>query len=340
VSIPKDSPESILDDIWKWAQTYKMRINEENKSLWYLTDEFGSKIRHSGDANFVMVPFFCQYYGYSISLLFPKRNCKLMEEIARDYSYGEKDPDNLRTCLYPWVQSKLSASTVPSQKPREYFEKVADKMEKTLPAIESFMIPFISVPEGTVKVYSEIKYVDDTLTDPRFQLVSEKSEADVLWLSREINDFNNQFDTGPGQLVNSIPCQYLMTVKADLAELAKRIKGQTWHPLTYDIHSELENFIVEFERREAESLNNVWILKSWNAQRGAITRVSKNLNQIIRHRETLHPYVIQKFITNQVQLKGKAFYYRYHFMIKSIEPIEAYVIDVVRGKPTENYLKN
>ena len=50
-------------------------------SLWYVLDEFGSRIRHHGDANFRMVPFFCQFWGYSVSLLFPRRNVAAMSEV-------------------------------------------------------------------------------------------------------------------------------------------------------------------------------------------------------------------------------------------------------------------
>lgn len=315
---------------------YNINIDGEDAAFWYLLDEFGSRIRHHGDPNFVVVPFFCQFYGYSISIMFPRRSLRPFEEVTRDYSAGTKKSDDRSIRLYHLVQSKIEASPAAPQKPAEFFEKIADKLNMTLPSLEAHMIPEIKPPTQNIKVYAETAQVQKHLNDELFELVPDRSSADILWLQKPVHDFQEQFDQAPHQIVNSFPFEYLMTVKVDLTEMAKRKRkdGETsvhWYSPTYDLLSEAANFIAEFKRRESQEMENTWIMKSWNGQRADKTIVTSCLTEILRHRELNQPLVVQKFITNQFTINNRAFHYRYHFFIKSIQPIEAYVVDMVRG---------
>ena len=322
---------AILDEMWRWCQTYKLTVNNVAQSLWYVLDEFGCQLRHHGDANFVLIPFYCQNFGYSISVLFPRRSAVQCMEVTRDYCYGVTDTDARRVQMMPWVKSKLSAPTVTCEKPRQFFEQIAEQLEMGT-VMDPGMIPFISPPAANIQVYTDTDHVRESLSDSLFELVDNRDQADILWLNGPVLDFSKQFDSGPAQLVNSIPFQYLLTVKIDLAQLARRTVLRTgahahWLPATYDILTELESLCVEFNRRDAAGLDNVWMLKGQNEP-----KLTKDLNEIVRYRETQSPLLIQKFISNQMTLGGRAFSFRYYFMIKSIEPIEAFVIDTFQGE--------
>ena len=298
------------------------------ESLWYVLDEFGSKVRHAGDPNFLLVPFFCQLYGYSISLLFPRRPVREMDEVTRDYCHGVASVEQRRVQLYPWVKSKLSASNTPPPKPAQFFATVADKLEMTMPSVDPALIPMIEPPVSDIKVFVDVpKGTDFTQLGAPFTLVTDRTSADVLWLRRSVSDFSSLFDDSPHQLVNSFPFDFLLTVPVDLCQLARR-SGGLWMMPTYDIITELENFIAEFERRAETHANNIWILKGLNAP-----VVTRELNEIVRFRETNRPILIQEFVSNQLLLDGKAFSYSYFFFIKSADPLEAFVIDIFQGFP-------
>ena len=138
MNLTSENEDEILDEMWRWCQTYNLTIENQPQTLWYFLDEFGSKIRHHGDANFILVPFFCQFYGYSISLLFPKRSVPEYAEINRDFCYGITDTDVRRIQMFPWVKSKLSVPRLTPAKPQEFFEMIADKLKMKMPTVESF----------------------------------------------------------------------------------------------------------------------------------------------------------------------------------------------------------
>ena len=113
----------------------------------------------------------------------------------------------------------------------------------------------------------------------------------------------------------------------DLAQLARRSKVANWMALTYDILTELENFCVEFRNRESSKKDNLWILKGLR-----VPVVTDNLDEIVSYKQTNRPIVIQKFISNQATFDGKPLAVRALFFLKSIAPIEAFLVDEIEGK--------
>ena len=65
-----------------------------------------------------------------------------------------------------------------------------------------------------------------------------------------------------------------------------------WYPVTYDLYSQLPQFISHFKKRKSWAKDkNVWICKPWNMA-SMDTTVSNDLNEIIRIRETEVPKVL------------------------------------------------
>ena len=61
--------------MWKIAQTYSIGNQgltvEDRMPVWYIMDEFGSRLQHSDDPNFRLVPFFSLLDDCAYSILFP-----------------------------------------------------------------------------------------------------------------------------------------------------------------------------------------------------------------------------------------------------------------------------
>jgi len=65
-----------------------------------------------------------------------------------------------------------------------------------------------------------------------------------------------------------------------------------WYQVTFDLYSQLPQFISHFKKRtEWARDQNVWICKPWNLARSLDSTVSNDLNEIIRLRETEVPKV-------------------------------------------------
>lgn len=43
--------------------------------------------------------------------------------------------------------------------------------------------------DGIYRVYSDVKYVVNFLTHPKFELVDNREDADILWLMENFKDF-------------------------------------------------------------------------------------------------------------------------------------------------------
>ncbi len=74
----EDFIESIMSEMWKFNQTYKLSTeqltDEEREPIWYIMDEFGSSVRHSNSPNVSCVPFFYLPTKTMFSVIFPTRD--------------------------------------------------------------------------------------------------------------------------------------------------------------------------------------------------------------------------------------------------------------------------
>uniref|UniRef100_A0A803K6H5 Tubulin tyrosine ligase-like 12 n=1 Tax=Xenopus tropicalis TaxID=8364 RepID=A0A803K6H5_XENTR len=136
----------------------------------------------------------------------------------------------------------------------------------------------------------------------------------------------------PHLLLNQFPCENLLTVKDCLASVSRRAGGPRWLPQTFNLRTELPQFISYFKQREQRGDDNHWICKPWNLARGLDTHVTTNLSYIIRQREST-PKVVCKYIEDPVLFHRDdvglvKFDIRYVVLLRSVQPLRLYAYDV------------
>lgn len=71
--------------------------------IWYIMDEFGSRIQHSDQPSVRIVPFFSLSEGATYSVMFPVADLNENQEITRDFLEGFLDDNVSRSALLiPW----------------------------------------------------------------------------------------------------------------------------------------------------------------------------------------------------------------------------------------------
>lgn len=80
-----------------------------------------------------------------------------------------------------------------------------------------------------------------------------------LWTRLDFDMINNFFsdrelsEERPHVMLNQFPCESLVTVKDCLAAVARRVNGglsPDWLPKTFNLHTELPQFIKHYQRRQ------------------------------------------------------------------------------------------
>ncbi|XP_060759389.1 tubulin--tyrosine ligase-like protein 12 [Neoarius graeffei] len=331
-----DIVDLVLDNMWKFNQTYQLSQGsaEEKMPVWYIMDEFGSRVQHSSQPSCCMAPLFYTPQQIAYSVLWPLQDLENGDEVTRDYCYGE--PDSLmRVCrLFPWFPDDLEGLSDETMEPLDiYYETILQASKEKLPV----EIQAYRVPDGKVlKVYTEMKQVLDHLKHPRFHFTDQNEEADILWMYSPINDYKTLSEEQPHVLLNQFPCETLLTTKDCLASVARRAKrgghAPLWLPTTFSLQTELPQFIRHYLQRQKRGEDNHWICKPWNLARGLDTHITSNLNYIIRQREST-PKVVCKYLEDPVLFDRKEvglvkFDIRYMVLLRSVQPLRLYTYNV------------
>ncbi|XP_018408938.1 PREDICTED: tubulin--tyrosine ligase-like protein 12 [Nanorana parkeri] len=327
--------EEVLAEMWKYNQTYQLSHGsaEEKVPVWYIMDEFGSRIQHSDEPTFVTAPFYYIPHQLAYTILWPLRDISNGEEVSRDYAYGETDPLRRSCLLLPWQPEDLSHINYQTPEPAEtHYQFIFAENKETLPhPVE----PPLHDESKIFKVYTDIQQVLNAVNHPRFVFTNEEKEADILFNFSHIKDYKTFSTERPHVLLNQFPCENLLTVKDCLASISRRVgdtEGPKWLPRTFNLKTELPQFISYFKQREQRGEDNHWICKPWNLARSLDTHVTTNLSYIIRQREST-PKVVSKYIENPVLFHREdagmvKFDIRYVVLLRSVQPLKLYVYDV------------
>ncbi|KAI4495456.1 hypothetical protein M0802_008670 [Mischocyttarus mexicanus] len=337
-----DKIEFILKEMWRYNQSFSVNSGtiEDRMPIWYIMDEVGSAINHSDDPNFRTVPFLYLPEGITYTLLFPIKNVKYEEEVTRDFIEGQTNGLKERQALLlPWVDNSFINKSFVQDTPNEKYFLAGHILEDVPDKIDLEVIP-LRRPNEKLKVYSEYNYVNDYLTDSAFEIVDREEDADILWYTSHFKEYKELSIRSPHVFVNQFPFENVLTVKDLLCIVCRRKATDKsydvdtldtypiWLPTTYNLNTELVQFVAYFEQRESKNLDNLWICKPWNLARGLDTHITDNLFQILRLPST-GPKIAQRYITKPVlydrpEVGFVKFDIRYVVMLRSVSPLKAY----------------
>lgn len=302
-------------------------------------DELGSAINHSDTPNFRIVPFMHLPDGVTYSLLFPVQDVEEGTQITRDFVEGNDQDSRIREALLlPWRNTRFTdvdfKQTEPDQK---YF--LDGHIEESLP-VATCAAPKID-RSRPLRVYTTYSMVQQYLNDPLFEVVENEEMADILWLTSHFKTYKEFSEHAPNKFINQFPFENVITIKDLLSIVCRRAADQyyneetlatypKWLPTTFNLKTELPQFVSYYQSREDKGLDNHWIIKPWNLARGLDTYISKSISQIVRLQPT-GPKIAQKYLENPVLFERTdtgakvKFDVRYVFLVKSTEPLEAYI---------------
>lgn len=337
--------EKVMESMWRYCQMYALGGDnsaisiEDRMPIWYIMDELGSGINHSDSPNVRVVPFVHVPEGITYSLLFPIQDCDEGEQVTRDFVEGNLPNSQERNALLlPWRSNDFTAIDFTQHEPEsEYF--LAGHIEESLP-IANAPAPIVDTTRP-LKIFTTYSLVQQFLTDAAFEVVDNEADADVLWLTTHFKAYKEFSEQTPNKFVNQFPFENVLTIKDLLSIVCRRAANQyydsetlktfpKWLPTTFNLKTELLQFVSYYQTRAAKQLDNHWIVKPWNLARGLDIHISKDLAQIVRLQPT-GPKIAQKYIDRPVlfdrtDVGGKVkFDVRYVFLLKSVEPLEAYV---------------
>ncbi|GLV42208.1 Tubulin tyrosine ligase-like 12 [Carabus blaptoides fortunei] len=328
--------DQVCSLMWKYSQTYSLRNAtsvEDGLPIWYIMDELGSAINHSNTPNFRAVPLFYSAEQLTYTVMFPIKDVEFGEQVTRDFVESISDETTRKAQLMPWIKSDFTDVDFTQIEPDElYF--LEGHIEESLPKSSDYEIHI----SGKIKVFSEYNLVNQFLTDDRFEITEDESNADILWYTRHFKTYLELSET-PNKYVNQFPFEYVLTVKDLLSIVCRRKSGNktdsetmntlpVWFPTTYNLKSELCKFISYYQHREKSHLDNYWICKPWNLARSLDTHITNNLDYIVRLSAT-GPKIAQKYINNPVLFNRECgrvkFDVRYVILLKSVAPLKAYI---------------
>lgn len=331
--------ENVMREMWRYNQSYSGNYGpiDDRMPIWYVMDEVGSAINHSNEPNFRAVPFLHMPEGIIYTLLFPIKDVDAGDEVTRDFVEGQtKDPQKRCALLLPWIDNTFENESFEQIEPDiDYFS--TGHVHESLPEI---MDELKADPSKKLKVFSHYDNVNNYLTDPAFEITDNKEEADILWLMSHYKTYRELSLSSPHVFVNQFPYENVLTIK-DLLSIVCRRKATdklydpdtletypAWLPTTYNLSTELVQFVAYFTRRADKDLDNHWICKPWNLARGLDTHITNNLYHILRLPCT-GPKIAQKYIArpvlyNRPDINQVKFDIRYVVLLKSVKPLRAY----------------
>jgi tubulin--tyrosine ligase-like protein 12 len=325
----QDRVERVYDVMWKYIQNYRVTgPSGDVISVWYVMDELGSRIGHSDQPSFRVVPFvYLDSPQVAYNLMWPIVDLQEDDEVTRDFAEGVTHSLKRKARLFPWRHSKEILEEFTSKllehRHRLNYLSLHPVVNRNKCRNSELVETSIRRPEkSTLKVFTNIDLVREYLTIKPFEHVFNIEEADILWFADDVIHYPQVKST---QMVNQFPNESCITHKHLLVKTIQDSYGYVpWFPVTYNLESELPEFIAEYKQRELKKENNIWIIKPWNFARGMEVRVTDNLNEIIRHAES-GPKLVQKYIHQPVLYNKRKFDLRYILLVRTTQPLEVYL---------------
>ncbi|KAL4172433.1 hypothetical protein KRP22_007597 [Phytophthora ramorum] len=352
---------AVADRVWRFANTYRLGNlkPEEASAIWYVMDEVGSAIEHGDEPNVRMAPFYFGNTQCAFSLVWTVQPVESGDFLSRDYFPDFAADAAMHTALLaalfyesgnadsPFAQE---VQQIVDERKQQYtlddarakFHAIVSRDSETPPdpATTVSAPPLSTIVAGSelLRVCSDLQLVHDNLTHPRFALVSNQDEAQVVWPTRHLKDFPKYTTNENVQIINQFPNEKVLTCKDLLYEMCKLQNGGVqpeWLAETYNMTSEFPELIAQFIRRDLtahengddEDEANHWICKPWNMARSIDTYIAQNAPHLARLTET-GPKIACKYIHRPLLIDQRKFDLRFLVMVKSTEPLELYLSGV------------
>ncbi|XP_024017140.1 tubulin--tyrosine ligase-like protein 12 [Morus notabilis] len=333
--------DRVLNAMWPYLMTYRLADEEkiDETSVWYVMDELGSALRHSDEPNFRVAPFLFMPEGklasaVSFSILWPIQNVQKGDECTRDFLFGIGEDKQRSARLTAWFHT-----------PENYFIQRYEKHWNNLQSRKLTLPPIQPYPPRSplrndgcpLRLYTDIPHVEEFLTRPEFVITTDPNRADIIWTSVQVDeDMKKATGITDNQFVNQFPFEACIVMKHHLAETIQKAHGSPeWLQPTYNLETNLSEFIGDYYVRKRDGRDHLWILKPWNMARTIDTTVTDNLTAIIRLMET-GPKICQKYIEHPALFNGKKFDLRYIVLVRSMKPLELFLSDVFWARLANN----
>lgn len=149
-------------------------------------------------------------------------------------------------------------------------------------------------------------------------------EADAIWLAGALDEEKWQEVLGK-YYINQFPFESCIVMKHNLADTIQSVFGNTPYLMrTYNLETQLSEFVGEFYNREKKGEDNLWILKPPNMARSLDMIITDNLSLVIKSMET-GPKIAQKYIRQPVLRQGRKIDLRYILLVQSVKPLTLYL---------------
>ncbi|XP_033630779.1 tubulin--tyrosine ligase-like protein 12 [Asterias rubens] len=332
--------DRVLEESWKYNRTYSLNIQglstEDKQPVWYILDEFGSRIHHSDTPNCRLVPLLYASQNIAYDLLFPLRHLEYGEDVTVDFAFNHPDPLMRQIHLLPWQHSDLTHVSTEHPEPDDaYLSRCCNYKAPVVG--DEIILPDTS---KQLKVFSNNSQASNNLKHPKFVIVEKEEEADILYVSK--NRDYRKISTETHQFISQFPGEKLITTKDLLAFVSRRAGtkdqsgrsiGPKWLPVTFDLLLALPQFVSYFQQQKQKGAQNIWICKPVNLARSLDTVVTNDLNHIIRQTETDIPKVACEYLTDPVLylrdgIGPVKFDLRFIVMLSSVKPLKLYVYKI------------
>lgn len=337
----KEIIDDLLKEMWRFNNTYSLGNfalgTNERLPIWYIMDEFGSRIQHSDMPSFKMAPFMYGPRQIAYSIIWPVIDLENGEEVTRDYVPNIQHPQRRKATLLPWIPCDFrDISYIQPEPDPSFFSAHRIEEDDTLDLKEVPPLP----TDRKIKVCLDYPQSPE-ITDSRFEMVDSGEEADIVWTRQSFKSYKSLYIDGKYRYINQFPSEQCVTVKDLLPIVCRRagtgkfdpdtLEGSPkWLPVSFNLNTELDKFVSYFQHREEKGLDNVWILKPWNLSNSADITISNNINQIIRFSES-GPKIACKYISDTVTIHRADIKsdvkvdFRFLVFMASVKPLKLWV---------------
>uniref|UniRef100_A0A914V9A3 Tubulin--tyrosine ligase-like protein 12 SET-like domain-containing protein n=1 Tax=Plectus sambesii TaxID=2011161 RepID=A0A914V9A3_9BILA len=223
---PRRRTDRVLRDLWRHAQTYTIRrpgatTDEDQMPVWYMADEFGSRIPHSDEPTVRMVPIYYAPQQIAFSLVFPLQSLKEGDLVTRDYAdsaTARARPNWRHLLLHPWTPIDISHQSMENVEPTEDFFLSGRTMDELPSGTVVRNVPIkLEDSDLKLKIFADDFQLIKHLIHVQYEVVEDMKDADVVWLRTHFHKFKELSVINPNALVNQFPFESILTVKDLLA---------------------------------------------------------------------------------------------------------------------------